>query len=185
MTLIEMMIVIIIVAVAATGLSYGLGALERTQLRSACMRVTAGARYACVGDAACFIDPVFSSGVTLAVQGARHIAEVLVPALEAGRESDPELMKPIEARVQRGYDTFAALVYRWYNTHFVDNMIFGAPDEGDMRAGVISVLAGDVFRDGNPFQDLLLSSRRHRPLVSDELGEDASGADVYEDDLLR
>lgn len=145
----------------------------------------AGARYACVGDAACFIDPVFSSGVTLAVQGARHIAEVLVPALEAGRESDPELMKPIEARVQRGYDTFAALVYRWYNTHFVDNMIFGAPDEGDMRAGVISVLAGDVFRDGNPFQDLLLSSRRHRPLVSDELGEDASGADVYEDDLLR
>lgn len=46
MTLIEMMIVIIIVAVAATGLSYGLGALERTQLRSACMRFSAGARYA-------------------------------------------------------------------------------------------------------------------------------------------
>lgn len=46
MTIIEMMIVVIIVAVAATGLSYGLGALERTQLRSACMKLTAGARYA-------------------------------------------------------------------------------------------------------------------------------------------
>jgi general secretion pathway protein H len=46
MTLIEMMIVVIIVAIAATGLSYGLGALERTQLRSACMRFAAGARYA-------------------------------------------------------------------------------------------------------------------------------------------
>lgn len=45
-TLIEMMIVVIVVAIAATGLSYGLGALERTQLRSACMRLTAGARYA-------------------------------------------------------------------------------------------------------------------------------------------
>lgn len=46
MTLIEMLIVVIIVAIAATGLSYGLGALERTQLRSACMRFAAGARYA-------------------------------------------------------------------------------------------------------------------------------------------
>ncbi len=46
MTLIEMMIVVIVVALAATGLSYGLGALERTQLRSACMRVGAAARYA-------------------------------------------------------------------------------------------------------------------------------------------
>lgn len=46
MTLIEMMIVVIIVAIAATGLSYGLGALERTQLRSASMRVGAAARYA-------------------------------------------------------------------------------------------------------------------------------------------
>jgi general secretion pathway protein H len=46
MTLIEMMIVVIIIALAAGGMSYGLGALERTQLRSACMRFTAGARYA-------------------------------------------------------------------------------------------------------------------------------------------
>jgi general secretion pathway protein H len=46
MTLIEIMIVIIIVALAATGASYAFGALERTQLRSACMRVGAAARYA-------------------------------------------------------------------------------------------------------------------------------------------
>jgi Tfp pilus assembly major pilin PilA len=46
MTLIEMMIVVIIVALAAAGTSYALGALERTQLRSACMRIAAAARYA-------------------------------------------------------------------------------------------------------------------------------------------
>jgi general secretion pathway protein H len=45
-TLIEMMIVVIIVALAATGASYAFGALERTQLRSGCMRIGAGARYA-------------------------------------------------------------------------------------------------------------------------------------------
>lgn len=144
-----------------------------------------GARYACVGDAACFIDPVFSSGVTLAIQGAKHIAGELIPALREGREADETLMKPIDDRVQRGYDTFAALVYRWYNTKFVDNMIFGAPDEGEMRAGVISVLAGDVFRDGNPFQDMLLASKRHRPELASEPGDDASGADTFEDALLR
>lgn len=46
MTLIEVMIVVLIIAVAATGLSYGFGALNRTQLRSACMRLTAASRYA-------------------------------------------------------------------------------------------------------------------------------------------
>ena len=46
MTLIEMMIVVLIIAVAATGLSVGFGALTRTHLRSACMRVAAASRYA-------------------------------------------------------------------------------------------------------------------------------------------
>lgn len=46
MTLIEMMIVVVLVALAATGVTYSLGALTRTHLRSACMRVAAGARYA-------------------------------------------------------------------------------------------------------------------------------------------
>lgn len=46
MTLIEMMITVIIIAVAATGLTVGFGALTRTHLRSACMRVAAGSRYA-------------------------------------------------------------------------------------------------------------------------------------------
>ncbi len=46
MTLIEMMIVIVIIALAATGITYSLSALTRANLRSSCMTVTAGARYA-------------------------------------------------------------------------------------------------------------------------------------------
>lgn len=46
MTLIEVMIVIILLAMAASALSYGFGALNRTQLRSACMRLTAASRFA-------------------------------------------------------------------------------------------------------------------------------------------
>jgi len=119
-----------------------------------------GPRFACVGDSACFIDPVFSSGVSLAILRAVEVARSLVPALDEGREGDPTLMTPMETTTKRAYQTFSSLVYRFYNTNFVDNMIFGAPDEGRFRAGVISVLAGDVFRDDNPFQDMLLRSRR-------------------------
>jgi type II secretory pathway pseudopilin PulG len=46
MTLIEIMIVVILLAIVASGISYAFGALTRTQLRSACMHVTAAARYA-------------------------------------------------------------------------------------------------------------------------------------------
>ncbi len=122
---------------------------------------SSGARFACVGDSACFIDPVFSSGVSLAISRGLAVAKRLIPALENGSEGDPDLMEPVEASLKRGYDTFASLVYRFYNTNFVDNLIFGAPEEGRLRAGVISVLAGDVFREENDFQDMLLKSRRH------------------------
>ena len=46
MTLIEILIVIVIIALAATGITYSIGAITRANLRSACMTVTAGARYA-------------------------------------------------------------------------------------------------------------------------------------------
>lgn len=120
-----------------------------------------GARFACVGDSACFIDPVFSSGISLAIQRGIDTAERLLPALEEGREADPNLMDPMKTKMKRAYDTFAGLVHRFYNTKFIDNIIFGAPKDGQLRDGVISVLAGDVFREDNPFQEMLLQSKRH------------------------
>lgn len=46
MTLIETMVVIVIVALAAAGTSFAFNAIERTQLRSACVRIGAAARWA-------------------------------------------------------------------------------------------------------------------------------------------
>lgn len=122
---------------------------------------SSGSRYTCVGDSACFIDPVFSSGVSLAILRAVSVTRRLAPALAAGCEDEVDLMAPVEASMTRAYDTFASLVHRFYNTRFVDHIIFGAPPEGAHRSGVISVLSGDVFRHDNQFQDLLLKSRRH------------------------
>ncbi len=124
-------------------------------------RAASGPRYACVGDAASFIDPIFSSGISLALARGIEVADRLMPALEQGGEGAPDLMAPMETAQRRGYDTFAALVHRFYNTRFVDNMIFGAPAQGRHRPGVVSVLAGDVYRHDNDFQDMLLRSRRN------------------------
>jgi flavin-dependent dehydrogenase len=118
-----------------------------------------GRRFACVGDAACFIDPVFSSGVSLAMLGAENLVARLAPALLAGNEAELQPDLPTEQQMQRGYDTFAALVYRFYNTRFVDNFIMSAPASGELRPEVTSVLAGDVMRTDNRFQDMLLASR--------------------------
>jgi flavin-dependent dehydrogenase len=121
-----------------------------------------GARFGCIGDAAGFIDPVFSSGVTLAMNGAAALADRLNVALESGTEADPNLMAKPSAHVGRGLDTFRAVVHRFYRTRFVDHFIFMAPQSGDMRRGVVSVLAGDVWRDDNIFQRMLLTSRTIR-----------------------
>lgn len=125
-----------------------------------------GARYACVGDAACFLDPVFSSGVALAMTGAERVVDRLLPALAEGREAQPGLMAPVDETMQRGYDIFAALIDRFYNTRFVDNLIFGVPLDGTFKPAVTSVLAGDVWRPDNRFTAMLQRSRRREPAAA-------------------
>lgn len=126
-----------------------------------------GTRYACVGDASCFLDPVFSSGANLALRSAESMVTHLIPALREGREADPHLMDAHDAFVQRAYDTFSSLIFRFYHTKIIDNLIFDVPPDGDLRANITSVFAGDVFRYDNDFQEMLLSSRiRPRPGIS-------------------
>ncbi len=120
-----------------------------------------GARFCCVGDAACFLDPVFSSGVVLALIGAERLADLLGPALAEGTEAQAELMAPLSAHMDRGYDAFSRFIHRFYHTRLVDNVLLAGVHPGqDFRAGVVSVLAGDVWREDNEFQNMLLRARR-------------------------
>lgn len=118
-----------------------------------------GPRWACIGDACAFLDPVFSSGVSLALLAAERTVDVLVPALAAGREADPDLMSPVHSRMQIAYDSFEQLIRRFYHTRMVSHLFFARSPDPQLRRGLISMLAGDVWRDDNPFQDMLRSSR--------------------------
>ncbi len=118
----------------------------------------AGSRFVCVGDSAHFLDPMFSTGVPIALYAASRAADDLSAGLNSRCEDDPALMTPLMGELERGYATFAAIIDRFYNTRLVENLFFGAPEDGELRAGVVSVLAADVFRHDNPFQEMLLRS---------------------------
>ena len=120
-----------------------------------------GRRYACIGDAACFLDPVFSSGIALAFAGAERLADLLAPALAEGREDDPDLMAPLGEHMQPAYEVFHRFIERFYHSRLIDNVLL-APRSGNQifRSGIISVLAGDVWREDNSFQNMLLRARR-------------------------
>jgi len=122
-----------------------------------------GPRWGCIGDAAGFLDPVFSSGVALAMAGAERLVELVSPALREETEADPELLAPLEAHMDKAYEIFGAVIRSFYHTNMVDNLFFYDDPDPKLRAGLISVLAGDLWRDDNPFVKLLLrSSRRTR-----------------------
>jgi len=119
-----------------------------------------GERWGSVGDAMYFLDPVFSSGVALAMASAEKVAEILSPALREGREGDPELLAPLEEHMKRPLEVFGAVVWSFYHTGMVRNLFFYDDPDPALRAGLISVLAGDVWREDNPFQKMILRSRR-------------------------
>jgi flavin-dependent dehydrogenase len=118
-----------------------------------------GARWACVGDSCAFLDPVFSSGVSLAMLGAERTADVLIPALAAGTEGAADLLAPVHASMQIAYDSFEQLIRRFYHTKMVSHLFFAPKPDPLLRKGLISMLAGDVWRSDNPFQDMLRTSR--------------------------
>jgi flavin-dependent dehydrogenase len=117
-----------------------------------------GPRWGCAGDASCFLDPVFSSGVSLAMLSAESVAERVSAALRAGTEDDPELLVAHAKKMETGYRTFSAVIYRFYHAELVQRLFF-QPTQGEpLRPGITSVLGGDFWRDDNPFQRMLLNS---------------------------
>jgi flavin-dependent dehydrogenase len=121
-----------------------------------------GVRTACIGDAAGFIDPVFSSGVTLALTSAERLCTRLDTALREGSEGTPGFMSDLSRAMSVAYRSFHAIAHRWYNSAALDNLFFAGDPDPELRAGLITLLAGDMWRDDNRFQALMLSAGRTR-----------------------
>ena len=106
----------------------------------------AGPKWIMAGDAAAFIDPIFSTGV--------HIG--LYSAMAAARLVDTVLEEPrLERRLQRRYSREQRAALRrvsWFILRFnapVMSRLFANPrNDWRVEEAIISMLAGDLYRDG-------------------------------------
>ncbi|CAH0254113.1 FAD-dependent oxidoreductase [Pseudomonas mediterranea] len=114
---------------------------------SANVKTLHGPGFALLGNAAEFLDPVFSSGVTIAMRSASMAADVLHRQLQ-GESVDwqSEFAEPLK----RGVDTFRCYVEGWYAGTFQD-VIFYTEGSADIRRMISSILAGYAWDQRNPF----------------------------------
>lgn len=106
-------------------------------------RPYAGPGYFMIGDAAAFLDPIFSTGVTLAmisgVEAARHAI-----ALLKGERSPAAARRAYIKYIDGGSRPLWRLIRRFYQPAFRDLFLSGSGPH-QIHKAVISVLAGQVF----------------------------------------
>jgi flavin-dependent dehydrogenase len=105
-----------------------------------------GEGYALLGNAGEFLDPVFSSGVTIAFKSASLAAAALERQFK-GETVDWQADYGVPLR--RGVDTFRAFVESWYKGGF-QQIIFHENKQPDVRRMISSILAGYAWDQTNP-----------------------------------
>src|SRR6266699_1141645 len=127
-----------------------------------------GDRWLLAGDAAGFIDPIFSSGVFLAVFSGERCADVLNDILDHPRKAR-RLFASYERAVNRAMDIYLRFVNAWYTKEFIE--VFLAPRNIlGLAPAVNAVLGGNV---GNSFAIrwrmwvfyFLVWLQRHHPIA--------------------
>jgi flavin-dependent dehydrogenase len=114
---------------------------------SANVKTLHGPGFALLGNAAEFLDPVFSSGVTIAMRSASMAAGVLHRQLQG---ESVDWQTEFAAPLKRGVDTFRCYVEGWYAGTFQD-VIFHPDGSPDIRRMISAILAGYAWDERNPF----------------------------------
>ena len=102
-----------------------------------------GDGYIMIGDAFAFIDPVFSSGVHLALNSATLGANV-VDAYLRGSPEHARLLRRFHRTVRRGVKTYSWFIYRFTQPAF-RALFMSKRSRFKMEEAVLSILAGDAF----------------------------------------
>jgi flavin-dependent dehydrogenase len=116
-----------------------------------------------VGDAAGFIDPLFSTGFHLAVRGGALAAAAVHEAFRRGDFSRSRWAS-YERMVKKACDTYVGVVQAFYEGSLVE-LLFETKKRDMMKRLVTSVLAGDVFHEEEP-RWLREMQRRFPPSLS-------------------
>ena len=106
-----------------------------------------GDGFALLGNAGEFLDPIFSSGVTIAMKSASLAAAALDWQLRGEPvDWDDEFSRPLK----RGVDVFRAFVESWYDG-VLHEIIFAKQKDARIKRMICSILAGYVWDERNPY----------------------------------
>jgi flavin-dependent dehydrogenase len=105
-------------------------------------RAYAGDGWLLVGDAGAFLDPVFSSGVSLALESGLDAARALDAALAAGGDLAARRFRAFDRIQRRRFAVYRRFVVRFYTPWFRDLFFQPAAPPRIFRA-VVTILAGN------------------------------------------
>ena len=110
------------------------------------MKQICGDNFVLVGDAARFVDPIFSTGVSIALNSARFASADIIQAAQTGNFSR-ENFSTYEATLRRGTKNW----YEFISVYYRLNVLFTAFVQDERyRLDVVKLLQGDVYDDDDP-----------------------------------
>lgn len=113
------------------------------------------------GDAFCFLDPVFSSGLMLALKSGVAAGDAVHEALVAN-DLSPDRFSEYAASMRQGIENMRKLVYAFYETDFSFKQVIDLQPE--LAADITDCLSGDVNKD---FSRLWAAIREFVPVPDD------------------
>ena len=105
------------------------------------MEKLTGPGFLLTGDAARFVDPIFSSGVSVAVHSARFASHALVDAL-SGKASEEEALRGYEERLSVGIRVWYEFIKVYYK---LQNLFTRYVRKPDLQPELVRLLQGEVY----------------------------------------
>lgn len=104
-----------------------------------------GENWLLIGDAYAFIDPVFSSGIHIAMSGAAKAVGAVDACLD-DPESSQAILGKYHRQITRALKTFSWLIHR-FNSPVIQKLFMSPSNQWRVQETLISLLAGDLYRD--------------------------------------
>ncbi|HKO59145.1 MAG TPA: tryptophan 7-halogenase, partial [Thermoanaerobaculia bacterium] len=138
------------------------------------MRKMVGPNFALAGDAAGFIDPIFSTGVFMAMKSASIVADAVALRLRGG---SMRALRRYEREMTGALNKYLRFIRYFYRREFLEVFMQPKPDYGLLQA-IVGVLAGDIFAQrGNrlklAFFFALVRIQKRRPVIAPRIEWDS------------
>lgn len=110
------------------------------------MKQICGDRFVMIGDAARFVDPIFSTGVSIALNSARFASGDIIAGLQADK-LDRSAFKTFESTILRGTQNWYDFISVYYRLNVLFTHFINAKEH---RLDVLKLLQGDVYDEEPP-----------------------------------